>query len=178
MSQQNSSKREQILLVVDMQNDFIDGVLGTPEAQAIVPKVVEKIKNWKGTIIATKDMHSKNTYFETQESEHVPYHCQIFSTGFNFNKSIRKALPFDADVIGKNKFGFKWPIDNDYQFADVTVVGLCTDTCVISNAIIIQTAGAHVTIDAACCAGSTPENHEAALKVMKALCMNIENWNN
>lgn len=165
------------LVVVDMQNDFIDGVLGTPEAKAIVPKVVDKIKNWKGIIITTQDTHSKLSYNESQEGQKIPFHCEAYSDGWKINNDIAKLLYKSKDAaVTKNTFGSGWLMLNCKNL-DVTLIGLCTDICVISNAMLLQAAGCNVTIDAACCAGSTPENHIAALKVMKACCMEIENWN-
>lgn len=166
---------EKYLIVVDMQNDFIDGILGTPEARAIVPKVVDKIRNWDGKIIATKDTHNKLSYNESQEWQTIPLHCEAFSAGWDFNSTIAEVLPKGTDVILKNTFGSEWLMLN-LKNADVTLIGLCTDICVISNAMLLQAAGCKITIDAACCAGSTPENHNAALRVMKACCMKIENW--
>lgn len=168
--------RKKYLVVVDMQNDFIDGVLGTPEAKAIVPKVVDKIKNWKGIIITTQDTHSKLFYNESQEGQKVPFHCGAYSDGWKINNDVAEVIPKGTNALTKNTFGSGWLMHN-CEDRDVTLIGLCTDICVISNAILLQTAGCNVTIDAACCAGSTPENHIAALKVMKACCMDIENWN-
>lgn len=172
--------KNDILVVVDMQNDFIDGVLGSEEARAIVPKVVEKIKNWDGFIISTRDIHDDQTYYSTQEGKTIPFHCERNKYGSLLNEEVKNALhgkfryPFQKNSFGSFSLAQHLKLENDYT--NITLIGLCTDICVISNAMLLQSIGKNVTIDAACCAGSTPENHEAALKVMKTCCMDIENW--
>ena len=171
--------KNDILVVVDMQNDFIDGVLGSEEARAIVPKVVEKIKNWDGVIFNTFDIHEKSSYTGSQESEKIPIHCEGETLGMQLNEEVRIALSTKTCIsYFKNRFGSMALMSDmkEVRSKNVTLIGLCTDICVISNAMLLQSIGKNITIDAACCAGSTPENHEAALKVMKACCMNIENW--
>lgn len=171
--------KKNVLVVIDMQNDFIDGILGSSEAKAIVPKVVEKIKNWDGMIYNTFDLHEKSSYNGTQESERIPIHCEFATLGVDLNEDVRKALSEKTCISYiKDTFGSYSLAEDMKDYADngVTLIGLCTDICVISNAMLLQSMGKRITIDAACCAGSTPENHEAALKVMKACCMDIENW--
>ncbi|MEY8366576.1 isochorismatase family cysteine hydrolase [Anaerovoracaceae bacterium 41-7] len=181
-----------VLVVIDMQNDFIDGPLGTPEAQAVVPKVCEKIEEYnlkKDTLIFyTKDTHCVN-YFKTQEGQKLPIkHCIKNTYGWEFCNDIEKVRIFlEWTVIHKNTFGsFRLPEeiecylehyfedDEDPEIESIELVGLCTDVCVISNAIILKNKFPEVKIvvDATCCAGTTPENHENALKAME--CCQIE----
>ena len=161
------------LIVVDMQNDFIDGVLGTPEAQAIVPKVKKKIEEYRANgdnVIFTKDTHFDD-YLETQEGTYLPIeHCIIDTHGWG--------IPKEIDVDGcvhhtKMTFGFNWfACTDDPQLTvidEIELVGLCTDICVISNAMILKAAFPEIPIvvDASCCAGVTPESHKNALEAMK-----------
>lgn len=169
-----------LLVVVDMQKDFIDGSLGTKEAVAIVPKVVAKIQEYKengDTIIFTKDTHDDN-YMSTQEGKKLPVpHCVKGTDGFKICSEIRDALAIDAyKIYEKRTFGSsklaKDLAEGMYaDMEDITLVGLCTDICVISNAMLFKTflTETPIRIDAGCCAGVTPESHENALKAM-AMC--------
>ena len=157
------------LIVVDMQNDFIDGALGTKEAQDIVPNVAKKIKEYKENgynVIFTRDTHSTN-YLETYEGKHLPVvHCVKNTVGWQ----ISDKLDFDIEndvLIDKPTFG--WLNWKDFDFESVEICGLCTDICVISNALIIRASYPEIdiTVDASCCAGVTPETHKAALETMK-----------
>lgn len=165
------------LIVIDMQNDFIDGVLGTKEAQAIVPLACEKIRNFEGMIIATMDMHDEN-YLNTQEGKLLPVpHCIKDTIGCNINNDIWAAM-WPRQIISKHTFGnlnlpkYIEKMANLYgdKVEAIELIGVCTDICVINNALILKAAFPEVpiTVDAACCAGITPELHEAALKVMKS----------
>lgn len=168
-----------VLIVVDMQNDFIDGVLGTKEAQAIVPRVCDKIRNFDGSIIATKDTHDEN-YLETQEGKNLPVpHCIVDTAGHDINRDIFNAIREKHGLTAKkHTFGTfklsKW-IEKltdllSEKIEAIELIGVCTDICVISNALILKASFPEVPIyvDATCCAGVTPELHEAALKVMKS----------
>ena len=157
------------LIVVDMQNDFIDGALGTKEAQDIVQNVAKKIKEYKENgynVIFTRDTHSTN-YLETYEGKHLPVvHCVKNTVGWQ----ISDKLDFDIEndvLIDKPTFG--WLNWKDFDFESVEICGLCTDICVISNALIIRASYPEIdiTVDASCCAGVTPETHKAALETMK-----------
>jgi nicotinamidase-related amidase len=174
-----------ILVVVDMQNDFIDGALGTEEAKTIVPKVVEKINSFDGIVAVTRDTHQEN-YLDTQEGKNLPVtHCIENSCGWLLPDTVCEAL-FDKDieVFTKSTFGSvslaNWitNIDIICPVTDVVFIGLCTDICVISNALLIKAflPEAKITVDAACCAGVTPESHANALAAMKMCQINIENW--
>lgn len=162
-----------ILIVVDMQNDFIDGALGTKEAVAIVPKVEEKIRNFDGEVFFTRDTH-ENWYLETQEGKNLPVvHCIRDTEGWQIRKeldALRKTDPVDKDTFGSTDLaGELVAINEDEEIGSITLVGLCTDICVISNALLIKASLPEVPIyvDASCCAGVTPESHENALKAME-----------
>ena len=160
-----------VLVVVDMQRDFIDGSLGTPEAVAIVPRVIEKIKEYENAgdmVIYTKDTHLEN-YLDTREGRHLPVrHCIKGTPGHDIPEEILRG---HTAVFEKLTFGSVELADylSDIDFDEIEFVGLCTDICVVSNALMIK---AHfpereVSVDSACCAGVTPETHSAALTTMK-----------
>lgn len=160
-------KPKKTLIVVDMQNDFIDGALGTKEAVAIVENVKRKINEYKergDEIIFTQDTHHEG-YLWTNEGKHLPVtHCVEGSDGWK----IREGLYVEGSpCILKFQFGYTgW---KDYNLEDVELVGLCTDICVVSNALIIKALYPEipVKVDSSCCAGVTPESHKAALETMK-----------
>lgn len=155
------------LVVVDMQKDFIDGALGTKEAVAIVDNVKKKIAMYKENgdeIIFTRDTHQTN-YMETNEGKHLPVeHCIEGTDGWKIGEGLEVE---GALYINKPTFGYmNW---KDYDLEEVEIVGLCTDICVVSNALIIKATFPEikVSVDASCCAGVTPESHMAALTTMK-----------
>lgn len=155
------------LIVVDMQKDFIDGSLGTKEAEAIVEKVKNKIARYKeqgDEIIFTRDTHQED-YLNTNEGRHLPVvHCIKGTDGWKIAEGLE--VP-GAIYVDKPSFGYmNW---KDYHLEEVELVGLCTDICVVSNALIIKATYPEikVTVDARCCAGVTPESHKAALTTMK-----------
>ena len=172
---------QDILIVVDMQNDFIDGALGTSEAVAIVPKVAEKVKSFKGTVIFTRDTHGEN-YMQTQEGRNLPVsHCIKGSHGWEVCPALeplRTGLTIDKPTFGSAELGKQLlELDAKEPVGSITLVGLCTDICVISNAMIAKAflPEVPVTVDAACCAGVTPESHRNALNAMKMCQVRIEN---
>ena len=167
---------KRLLIVVDMQNDFIDGVLGTPEAQAIIPNVVNKIKDWNGNIFYTFDNHKEN-YLSTQEGKNLPIeHCIIGENGWAIQSNVMSALMSVSKGIisgfGKESFGcpdlIKYIKQDKYDY--IELVGVCTDICVISNALLLKShfPEIEIAVDASCCAGTSPENHKAATAVMKS----------
>ena len=165
---------DKLLVVVDMQNDFIDGSLGTKEAQEIVPKVIEKIINFDGIIVATMDTHEED-YLSTQEGKNLPVpHCIRGTEGWQIRKeldALRKTEPIDKETFGSTDLAADLlALHEDEEIGSITLVGLCTDICVISNALLLKATLPEVPIyvDAACCAGVTPESHENALKAMEA----------
>ena len=155
------------LIVIDMQNDFIDGALGTPEAVAIVENVKAKIKEYvdnEDEIIYTMDTHRRD-YLDTNEGKHLPVeHCIEGTRGWEIADGLYVE---GCPKILKNNFGFMdW---KNYNLEDVEIIGLCTDICVVANALIIKTAFPEIPIkvDSKCCAGVTPATHAAALETMK-----------
>ena len=170
---------QNILLVIDMQNDFIDGALGTPEAVAIVPKVREKIRNFDGTVLFTRDTHGEN-YMETQEGKNLPVpHCIRGTDGWQIRpelEELRVTEPIDKGTFGSDELGkILRDLNDEDPIGTITVIGLCTDICVISNALLAKAFLPEVPIevDASCCAGVTPESHENALKAMASCQIRI-----
>ena len=173
-----------ILIVVDMQNDFIDGSLGTKEAQGIVTSVAEKIRNFEGDIYGTLDTHEED-YLSTQEGKNLPVkHCICGEDGWALNSVVMQAIAeTKAEVHNfcrKNTFGsmeLAQMLKEAYegQEVEIELIGLCTDICVISNALILKAVFPEIDIivDASCCAGVTPETHRASLTAMKACQVNI-----
>lgn len=165
---------KKVLIVVDMQNDFVDGALGTAEAVAIVDSVVKKIETFDGEIIATYDTHEEN-YMETREGKYLQVpHCIKGTQGWQLNEEVRQALEARGyKVIHKPTFGstklVEYLKDCDEKNTCVELVGLCTDICVVSNALLLKAnyPEMDIIVDASCCAGVTPETHEAALTTMK-----------
>ncbi len=164
---------KKILVVVDMQVDFIDGSLGTEEAVSILPNVSEKISNFDGEIIFTRDTHYEN-YLECQEGIKLPVeHCIFGTDGWQIHPELR--LSGGEKIVDKNTFGsIKLPefisnLNRNNEDLEITLVGLCTDICVISNAIILKGnfPEARIIVDASCCAGVTRETHTNALNAMK-----------
>ena len=157
------------LIVIDMQNDFIHMALGTPEAVAIVPKVKAKIQEYVRNgdeIIFTRDTHFAD-YLQTAEGKKLPVeHCIRGTKGWEIADGLYVE---GCKIIDKPNFG--WPHWKDEALEEVELIGLCTDICVVSNALIIKATfpDAAVTVDSTCCAGVTPATHEAALKTM-AMC--------
>ena len=177
-----------ILIVVDMQKDFVDQALGTAEAQAIVPAVVAKINAYKQSgdvVIATRDTHQPN-YMETQEGKNLPViHCVEGTDGWQLNDAVAAALPADAVIVDKPTFGSTALIEvmGEYvkqageENVNVELVGLCTDICVVSNALLLK-AFYHempISLDAACCAGVNPAKHAAAIETMASCQIKIVN---
>ena len=168
-----------ILVVVDMQNDFITGALGSKEAQSIVENVkakIEEYENNKDIIVYTQDTHQEKTYFNTEEGKNLPVlHCIIGSDGWKFDDRLSKNhAPFCKETFGSMILAEYFCFS---QFDTIEFVGLCTDICVISNAVMARSAAinAHIIVDAACCAGVTPERHDIALEAMKALHIEVIN---
>ena len=172
---------QNILIVVDMQNDFIDGALGTKEAVAIVPLVKEKIKNFNGKVIFTRDTHFEN-YMETQEGKNLPVpHCIKGTNGWEIRQELMefcKEQPIDKLTFGSSELGnILVEEDKVNQIESITFIGLCTDICVISNVMIAKAflPEVKIIVDAACCAGVSPETHKNALEAMKICQVTVEN---
>lgn len=172
---------QDILIVVDMQNDFIDGALGTKEAAAIVPKVEEKIRSFTGKIIFTRDTHEEN-YMDTQEGKNLPVpHCIRGTRGWQISGKLQKFCqeePVNKETFGSVELGCILKEEHQKDpIASVTLIGLCTDICVISNALLIKAflPEVKIIVDASCCAGVTPESHRNALEAMKTCQITVEN---
>ena len=168
------------LIVVDMQSDFVTGPLGTPEARAIVPNVVEKVRqylNEDAKIYYTKDTHSGN-YYKTQEGKFLPIkHCIPGTEGWEIVPELSFMEKYkNCKMYMKKTFGYNWCYLNAFH-DEIEIVGLCTDICVISNALILKSTCPEmkIIVDASCCAGTTPERHKAALEVMKSCQIYIKN---
>lgn len=166
---------KKLLIVVDMQKDFIDGALGTAEAVAIVDKACEKIRHFHGDIIVTYDTH-RETYMNTREGKYLPVpHCIKGTPGWELDQKVQKALKDKTyHILEKPTFGsVELPeyIKKQYNPAelDIELIGLCTDICVVSNALLLKAnfPETDISVDASCCAGVTPKSHNAALETMK-----------
>lgn len=177
-------KKEKILIVVDMQNDFLTGALRNEEGISVIGYIRDKVEKAddETKIIFTKDTHQKN-YMETEEGANLPVsHCIEGSEGWEITKEL---LPYSEKnkVFCKDTFGsrdlakFLEEEKNNAEIEEVELVGVCTDICVISNAIVAKTAlpDVKVYVDAAGCAGVTPESHDTAIKAMKACHVHIRN---
>ncbi len=170
-----------VLVVVDMQNDFIDGTLGTSEAKAIVPKVIAKLENFDGKVIFTRDTHWGN-YLESQEGKNLPVmHCIKGTEGWLIREELEQyiqGIVFDKPTFGSRELGeYLTEVHEKERIDSVTFVGLCTDICVISNALLVKAYLPEVPlfVDASCCAGVTPQSHKNALEAMKMCQITIEN---
>ena len=186
---------DKILIVVDMQNDFIDGIFKNPDAQAIIPKVAQKIENWDGNhIICTQDSHMPPFYMNFVEGKVFPLHCELQTAGWELNPAINIALGAYIRKDFKHNYIEKLEKDTFISFEienyllrevepqnpfEIHIIGLCNDICIISNALFLRSVFplANIIVDAQCCAGTTPEQHQAALNIMKACCIEVINEN-
>lgn len=164
------------LIVVDMQNDFTTGSLGSTHAAAIIPNVAAKVKAFPGQVIFTRDTHGED-YLQTQEGRKLPVvHCQKDTEGWQICDALK---PYVEQVVDKITFGsVTLPhilIEQGEPVEEIELCGLCTDICVISNAMILKAAFPEVkiTVDASCCAGVTMESHRTALDAMKAVQIEV-----
>ena len=177
-----------VLVVIDMQKDFVDGALGSPEAQAIVPNVAAKVRQYAemedAVILYTRDTHFEN-YMETMEGQYLPVpHCIYQTEGWH----IIPEVYIDngcTDIVDKYTFGYddiarmvEYSYRNRFktwEVESIEICGLCTSICVISNALILKASfiGIPITVDSSCCAGVTPAKHEAALEVMRSCQIDV-----
>ena len=168
---------EKILIIVDMQKDFVDGSLGSKEAEAIVPAVVKKAEAFEGTVIFTKDTHFEN-YMDTQEGHFLPVpHCIKGTDGWELIPELEKIATLrDAEIYEKFTFGSRELAEDLFELhkktpiESIELVGLCTDICVVSNALLLKAylPELPILVDSACAAGVTKEKHEAALETMRS----------
>ncbi len=163
------------LIVIDMQNDFIDGALGSSDAQAIVENVKAKIEEYleRGDkVIFTRDTHGED-YLSTHEGKLLPVpHCIKDTRGWQIADGLYKE---GCQIVDKPTFGYTgW---SDFNFEEIELIGLCTDICVVSNAIILRATfkDAHIVVDASCAAGTSKAAHDAALKTMASCQIQIDN---
>jgi nicotinamidase-related amidase len=177
---------KKVLVVVDMQNDFVSGALGSAEAQAVVEPAVQRILDFDGLILYTLDTHTQD-YLNTKEGQKLPVeHCIAGTEGWAPNSAVWMALMHknvadEQHMIAKDTFGgVSLPMRIHEMLAgvepeEIALVGLCTDICVISNALLLKAfyPESTITVDAAACAGATPEGHKTALTAMKACHIDI-----
>lgn len=168
-----------VLVVVDMQKDFIDGSLGSPEAAAILPAVLKRMEHFDGLILATRDTHEEN-YPETAEGRKLPIvHCIRGTEGWKLHPDIAARIsepPIDKPTFGSTELGMRLAaLHREAPIRSITLIGLCTDICVISNALLLKAflPEVPVLVDASCCAGVTPESHRRALDAMQACQIEI-----
>ena len=157
------------IVVIDVQVDFVSGALGTAEAQAMIPRLIEKLEACRDDVIFTQDTHKEN-YVETHEGKNLPIaHCIKGTEGWEIVPEIKPFTQYAKAVIEKKAFGSTRLPSLLKPYDEIEFCGLCTDICVISNALLIKAFYPEtlISIDSACCAGSTPEAHQAALTVMK-----------
>lgn len=179
------TKVKKLLVVVDMQNDFVDGALGFPEAKEIIPNIKVKIQSYldeNQDVIFTRDTHFQSLYFSTREGKHLPVtHCFVDTKGWEVVSELENK---DLKHIDKISFGLNAEDINDLsgyksldKYESIEIVGLVTNLCVLSVAVSIQsnTKFAEIIIDAACCKSFDPVLHEKALDVMEGLQMKIIN---
>lgn len=171
-----------MLIVIDMQNDFIDAALGTKEAVAIVEEVKEKIRSFPSEdVIATMDTHKEN-YMQTQEGKYLPVpHCIKGSDGWQIRPDIAALLTgakiYEKPTFGSTALAADMKELSEKEEIEIELVGLCTDICVVSNALLLKAMMPEVkiSVDASCCAGVTPEKHLAALETMRSCQIQILN---
>lgn len=164
-----------------MQNDFIDGALGSQEAAEILPRVIEKIKEFEGHILFTRDTHGED-YLDTEEGKKLPIkHCIRDTKGWQLNPAIHaliKEPPIDKETFGSVDLGQVLDTFSKENIVDsITLIGLCTDICIISNALLLKAflPNVPIIVDASCCAGITPDTHRQALEAMKICQIEILN---
>ena len=173
---------KKFLIVVDMQKDFVDGALGTKEAVAIVPNVAEKIRAFDGEIFVTYDTHFDN-YMDTAEGRKLPVpHCIRGTAGWQLDKDVAAALegraytPVEKITFGSVELPGLIRASAGGEAFSVELIGLCTDICVVSNALLLKAnfPEMEIAVDAACCAGVTPDTHEAALSTMRCCQIDVK----
>ena len=171
-----------ILIVIDMQNDFIDAALGTKEAVAIVDAVKQKIRSYPvEDVIATMDTHGEN-YMETQEGKYLPVpHCVKGADGWKLRPDIAEVLEgakiYEKPTFGSTALAADLKAISEAEEIELELIGLCTDICVVSNALLLKATMPEIkiSVDASCCAGVTPEKHLAALETMRSCQIQVVN---
>jgi nicotinamidase-related amidase len=180
--QRKERSMNRILVVVDMQKDFVTGCLGSEEAKSILPAVVEKVQEFEGEVVFTRDTHRED-YLNTQEGKNLPVkHCVQGTDGWELMPELEKlrvkrnAVVFDKSTFGSTALG-AWMVKRHAEkpIDQIVLLGVCTDICVISNALLLKAylPEVPVAVDGACCAGVTPESHKRALLAMKSCQVEI-----
>ncbi len=171
----------QVLIVVDMQRDFIEGALGTKEAQAILPRVKQRIQSFSGKVLFTQDTHTPQ-YLRTQEGQALPVpHCIQGTPGWMLHpvlEALCQQPPIQKPTFGSVTLGETLlALHQQQPIERITLIGLCTDICVISNALLLKAflPEVPIAVDASCCAGVTPQSHQQALSAMEACQIIVEN---
>lgn len=169
-----------VLIVIDMQNDFINGALGTKEAVSIIPNVKKKIVEYldRGDeVIFTRDTHYDD-YFSTNEGKCLPIeHCKVGTYGWHIHEELDDG---SCEHIDKPTFGYRfWDRYTARNFGEIEVVGVCSDICILANCIILKTffPESHISVDASCCAGTSPQKHAEAMSVLKSCQISVVNEN-
>lgn len=169
---------EKLLIVVDMQNDFVTGALANPAAAEIIPGIKAEIEsNSYDSIIFTRDTHFKN-YLETQEGKNLPIpHCMLNTNGHEIVDELKSTIQYNmSQIVDKTTFGYQnWPSVIRKQFDEIVLVGTCTDICVVSNALILKALypDTIISVKENCCAGLSTEKHNAAIETMKSCQVNV-----
>ena len=171
-----------ILIVIDMQNDFIDEALGTKEAVSIVEAVKEKIRSFPAEdVIATMDTHDEG-YMQTQEGKNLPVmHCIKGTDGWKIRPDIAELLTgakiYEKPTFGSTALAADLKDLSEKEEIELELIGLCTDICVVSNALLLKASmpAVKISVDAACCAGVTPQKHLAALETMRSCQIDVKN---
>lgn len=176
-----AAEPDKLLIVVDMQQDFLTGALANEDAERVVPLVVEKVKSFPGQMLFTRDTHTPD-YLNTQEGALLPVpHCVQGTDGWRIHpalEALRTQPTVDKPTFGSLQLAERVKsIHARTPLSSITLIGVCTDICVISNALILKAAlpEVPVTVDASCCAGVTPERHRTALAAMKACQVHVIN---
>ena len=164
------------IVIIDMQNDFIDGALGNSNNYVVAQRIMNKLQKEKCDLFFTQDTHHEDFYFDTQEGKNLPIlHCVKYTQGWEICDLLKPFTEY-AVVLEKDCFGSEELPDLVKQYDEVELVGVCTDICVITNALLIKSRNPEqlITVDSKCCGGLTKEGHEVALQVMKSCQINVK----
>lgn len=164
------------LMVVDVQNDFVNGVLGTDATRAVVPIIREYLKSFDGEIVFTIDSHNLRNYKKTIEGQHIPFHCEERKNDLVVKELLPYKLRARVNIIKDTFACYPSTLQSVFrEYDEIVIVGLLTDICVISNALLLRSLfpQKEITVVSKCCVGSSPENHQSALNVMKSCLINV-----
>lgn len=164
------------LMVVDVQNDFVNGVLGTDATRAVVPIIREYLKSFDGEIVFTIDSHNLRNYKKTIEGQHIPFHCEERKNDLVVKELLPYKLRARVNIIKDTFACYPSTLQSVFrEYDEIVIVGLLIDICVISNALLLRSLfpRKEITVVSKCCVGSSPENHQSALNVMKSCLINV-----